>query len=138
MADYPHLQTIVLDATDVRGLAEFYRRLLGLRYLPRDEPPTDGSPDDDGWLVLTDAHGARKLTFQAVPALPRVTWPDASGVAQQLHLDLSVPDRQALELQRERALELGAELLRDRSDDPEESFYVFADPAGHPFCIVVA
>ena len=138
MTEYPQFQTIVLDATNVRELAEFYRKLLGLRYLPRDEPPTDGSADDDRWLVLTDAHGARKLTFQAVPALPRVTWPDASGVAQQLHLDLSVPDRQALELQRERALELGAELLRDRSDDPEESFYVFADPAGHPFCILVA
>lgn len=128
----------MLDATDVRGLAEFYRKLLGLRYLPRDEPPTDGSADDDGWLVLTDAHGARKLAFQAVPTLPRVTWPDASGVAQQLHLDLAVPDREALEIQRERALELGAELLHDRSDDPEESFYVFADPAGHPFCILVA
>ena len=138
MTDYPQLQTIVLDATNVRELAEFYRKLLGLRYLPRDEPPTDGSPDDDGWLVLTDAHGARKLAFQAVPTLPRVTWPDASGVAQQLHLDLAVPDREALEIQRERALELGAELLRDRSDDPEESFHVFADPAGHPFCILVA
>ena len=102
MADYPHLQTIVLDATDVRALAEFYRKLLGLQYLPR------------------------------------VTWPDASGVAQQLHLDLSVPDRESLEIQRERALDLGAEQLLDRADDPEESFYVFADPAGHPFCILVA
>ncbi len=138
MTEYPQLQTIVLDATDVRGLAEFYRKLLGLRYLPRDEPPTDGSPDDDGWLVLTDAHGARKLTFQAVPALPRVTWPDASGVAQQLHLDLTVPDSEGLELQRKRALDLGAEQLLDRADDPDEPLYVFADPAGHPFCIFVA
>ena len=138
MADYPQLQTIVLDAKDVRGLAEFYRKLLGLQYLPRDEPPTDGSVDDDRWLVLTDSRGARKLAFQAVPVLPRVTWPDASGVAQQLHLDLTVPDRETLEIQRERALELGAEQLLDRADDPEESLYVFADPAGHPFCILVA
>ena len=138
MADYPQLQTIVLDATDVRGLAEFYRKLLGLQYLPRDEPPTDGSADNDRWLVLTDAHGARKLAFQAVPALPRVTWPDASGVAQQLHLDLTVPDRAALEVQRDRALALGAEQLLDRSDDSDEPLYVFADPAGHPFCIFVA
>ena len=138
MTDYPHLQTTVLDASYVWALAEFYRKLLGLQYLPRDEPPADGSADNDRWLVLTDAHGARKLTFQAVPALPRVTWPDASGVAQQLHLDLSVPDRESLEIQRERALDLGAEQLLDRADDPEESFYVFADPAGHPFCILVA
>jgi catechol 2,3-dioxygenase-like lactoylglutathione lyase family enzyme len=138
MTDYPQLQTTVLDATDVRGLAEFYRKLLGLQYQPGDEPKADGSPDDLEWLVLTDGHGARQLAFQAVPVLPRVTWPDASGVAQQLHLDLTVPDRDALEIQRERALELGAEQLLDRTDDPEEPLYVFADPAGHPFCVFVA
>ncbi|GAA1768540.1 VOC family protein [Kocuria aegyptia] len=138
MTDYPQLQLTVLDTTDVRGLAEFYRKLLGFQYRPGDEPPTDGSPDDLEWLVLTDAHGARQLAFQAVPVLPRVTWPDASGVAQQLHLDLTVPDRAALEHQRERALGLGAEQLLDRTDDPEEPLYVFADPAGHPFCVFVA
>ncbi|MFC4902290.1 VOC family protein [Kocuria oceani] len=138
MADYPHLQTTVLDATDVRGLAEFYRQLLGLQYRPGDEPPADGAADELEWLVLTDARGGRKLAFQAVPALPRVTWPDASGVAQQLHLDLTVPDRESLEAQRERALELGAEQLLDRADDPDEPLYVFADPAGHPFCLFVA
>ncbi|PAU89277.1 glyoxalase [Kocuria sp. WN036] len=138
MSDYPHLQTTVLDATDVRGLAEFYRKLLGLQYRPGDEPPADGSANDHDWLVLTNADGARQLAFQAVPALPRVTWPDASGVAQQLHLDLTVQDSEALELQRERALELGAEQLLDRADDPDEPLYVFADPAGHPFCIFVA
>ncbi|MEX5256860.1 VOC family protein [Kocuria arenosa] len=138
MTDYPQLQTTVLDATDVRELAEFYRELLGLQYRPGDESSADGSADGHDWLVLTDAQGARQLAFQAVPALPRVTWPDASGVAQQLHLDLTVPDREALERQRERALELGAEELLDRTDDPEEPLYVFADPAGHPFCIFVA
>ncbi|MEX5237750.1 VOC family protein [Kocuria arenosa] len=138
MAEYPQLQTTVLDATDVRELAEFYRELLGLQYRPGDEPPADGSTDDADWLVLTDARGARQLAFQAVPVLPRVTWPDASGVAQQLHLDLTVPDRTALEVQRDRALVLGAEQLLDRTDDPEEPLYVFADPAGHPFCVFVA
>lgn len=138
MSDYPHMQTTVLDATDVRGLAEFYRKLLGLQYRPGDEPQADGSADDHDWLVLTNADGARQLAFQAVPALPRVTWPDASGVAQQLHLDLTVQDSEALELQRKRALELGAEQLLDRADDPDEPLYVFADPAGHPFCIFVA
>lgn len=46
MSDYPHLQTIVLDATDVRRLAEFYRKLLGLRYRPGHEPPADGAAND--------------------------------------------------------------------------------------------
>ena len=57
MTDHPHLQTTVLDATDVRGLAEFYRELLGLRYRPGDEPPAHGAPDDLDWLVLTGADG---------------------------------------------------------------------------------
>jgi hypothetical protein len=29
-------------------------------------------------------------------------------------------------------------VLRDRSDDPDEPLRVYADPAGHPFCIFVA
>jgi len=28
--------------------------------------------------------------------------------------------------------------LFDRSDDPDEPLFVFADPAGHPFCLFVA
>jgi hypothetical protein len=31
-----------IDTTDARGLAEFYRELLGLRYRPGDEPPAGG------------------------------------------------------------------------------------------------
>jgi hypothetical protein len=33
---------------------------------------------------------------------------------------------------------LGAELLEDRSGDTEEPLRVYADPAGHPFCIFVS
>ena len=43
-----------------------------------------------------------------------------------------------LERQRQRAEALGADLLFDRTDDPEEPLYTFADLAGHPFCIFVA
>ncbi len=68
---------------------------------------------------------------------PRPTWPDARS-PQQLHLDLTVPDEAALREQHERALGLGARLLLDRSDDPAERLYVYADPDGHPFCIFVA
>lgn len=32
---------------------------------------------------------------------------------------------------------LGAQVLMDRSDDPEEPLRVYADPAGHSFCIFV-
>jgi catechol 2,3-dioxygenase-like lactoylglutathione lyase family enzyme len=133
--EFPRLFQTVLDTTDVRRLAEFYRRLLGMEYRAGHEPPTDG-PDDRDWLVLLDADG-RRLAFQQVDRLERPTWP-SPGVPQQLHLDLTVPSFDELERQRERAEALGAELLLDRSDDEEEPLYVFADLAGHPFCIFVA
>jgi hypothetical protein len=55
-----------------------------------------------------------------------------------MHLDTAVPDRAALERQRERAVALGAELRFDRSGDPDEPLYVLADPSGHMFCIFAA
>jgi Glyoxalase-like domain len=72
-----------------------------------------------------------------VPALPKATWPEGP-VPQQLHLDLTVPTRAELDAQHEQALALGAQLLEDDADDPEEPLRVYADPAGHPFCIFVA
>jgi catechol 2,3-dioxygenase-like lactoylglutathione lyase family enzyme len=131
--DFPELLQVVLDTTDTRGLAEFYRRLLGLRYRPGDEDPR---PDGDEWLVLRDAAGNNRLAFQQVPALAEATWPEGPR-PQQLHLDLTVPTTEQLDAQHERALALGARLLFDRSDDPEEPLRVYADPAGHPFCILV-
>jgi catechol 2,3-dioxygenase-like lactoylglutathione lyase family enzyme len=138
MGEYPQLLNTVLDCTNAGELAEFYRQLLGVRYRNGDEPPTDGTPDDADWLVLTDANGLRKLAFQQVDDLPRATWPESSGVPQQLHLDFTVPSRAELERQRQRAVVLGAVILLDRNDDPDEPLYVFADLAGHPFCIFVA
>jgi catechol 2,3-dioxygenase-like lactoylglutathione lyase family enzyme len=136
---YPELRQVVLDTTDARRLAEFYRRLLGLAYRPGDEPPPPGEPDPAGrdWLVLLDRSGRPGVAFQQVAELPEVTWPDAE-VPQQLHLDLTVPTAADLDRQHDRALSLGARLLLDRSDDPEELLRVYADPAGHPFCIFVA
>ena len=136
MGEFPTLLHTVLDTTDVRGLAEFYRELLGLRYRPGDEAPAAGEPDDADWLVLTEADGTRRLAFQEVPELPRTTWP-RHDVPMQLHLDLTVPDVAALERQRERAESLGAVVLLDRTDDDEEPLYVLADPSGHPFCVFV-
>jgi catechol 2,3-dioxygenase-like lactoylglutathione lyase family enzyme len=137
MTEYPQLLHTVLDTTRPRELAEFYRELLGLQYRPGDEPPGDGAADDADWLVLVDSEGTRKLAFQQVDSQARTTWPK-HDVPMQLHVDFTVTSTAELQRQRERAEELGAELLLDRTDDPEEPLYVFADLSGHPFCIFVA
>ncbi|MCE3277315.1 MAG: glyoxalase/bleomycin resistance protein/dioxygenase [Propionibacteriaceae bacterium] len=61
----------------------------------------------------------------------------ATNHPQMLHLDTTVPTLSDLQVQHQRALALGARLLRDRSDDEIEPLFVYADPAGHPFCIFV-
>jgi catechol 2,3-dioxygenase-like lactoylglutathione lyase family enzyme len=135
MDSYPRRMHTALDTTDARGLAEFYRVLLGLRYRPGDEPPTDGTADDASWLVLVDDDGNRQLAIQQVDVLPPSTWPSAD-VPMQLHIDYAVPSVQELQRHRERAEELGARVLYDRTAS-DEPLYVLADPAGHPFCLLV-
>jgi hypothetical protein len=133
---YPELVQTVFDTTDARRLAEFWRHLLGLTYRAGDEPPAPSEPDTNGsdWLVLTDSEGRRVLAFQQDDDLIPSTWPEPA-VPQQLHLDLRVRDRSDLDVQSERARDLGARLIFDRADDPEEPLRVFADLDGHPFCL---
>ncbi|QIS10983.1 VOC family protein [Nocardia arthritidis] len=134
----PQLLQTVLDTTDARELAEFYRQLLDLVYRPGDEPPQPGHDDIRGrdWLVLTTRDGLRRLAFQQVDHLPSSTWPD-NEVPQQLHLDMTVGSRAELDAEHGRVLELGGRLRCDRGDDPDEPLRVYADPAGHPFCLFV-
>jgi catechol 2,3-dioxygenase-like lactoylglutathione lyase family enzyme len=134
---FPRFGSVALDSTDARRLAEFYRQLLGFSYRAGDEPPADGRNIDErgrDWLVLTGPGGAPRIAFQQVDELRESTWPD-SAVPQQLHLDLTVPSMEQLEIQHRWAIDLGARLLQDRSHDQEEPLRVYADPDGHPFCI---
>jgi catechol 2,3-dioxygenase-like lactoylglutathione lyase family enzyme len=135
--EYPHLLQTAIDTTDCRGLAEFYRELLGAQYREGDELPSDGSPDDADWLVLVAANGHRLLAFQQVERLEPTTWP-AHDVPMQMHLDFTVTSIDELERHKGRAEALGARVLLDRTDDPDEPLYVLADLSGHPFCLLVA
>lgn len=132
------LRQVVLDTTDARGTAEFWRQVLGWSYRAGDEPPPAGAADPRGtdWLVLRDPAGGVGLAFQQVEALRPSTWPEPE-VPQQLHLDHTVADVAELEAEHARLLGLGARLLLDRSDDPDEPLRAYADPAGHPFCVFV-
>ena|SRR5689334_2882598 len=135
----PSYVQVVLDTPDVRGLAEFYRQFLGYEYRPGDEPPPSGQPDQRGndWLVIRHPSGSPRIAFQYTETLHRTTWPQPD-VPQQLHLDLSVPNKQELDAQHQRVTQLGATLRFDRSEDPQEPLRVYADPAGHMFCVFVS
>ena len=61
----PRIRQVVLDTTDARALAEFYRELFGLAYRPGDEPPPDPGGD-------TGSRGARPdVVRQAASAYAR-------------------------------------------------------------------
>ncbi|OON72988.1 VOC family protein [Streptomyces tsukubensis] len=107
---------IVLDCEDPRALAEFYAALLG-------GTPETGGPD---WINLKDAPGA-PLAFQAAPGFVPPQWPSAEH-SQQFHLDVRVDDLAEAE---QEVLALGAKVL----DKNAKTFWVYADPAGHPFCL---
>jgi hypothetical protein len=100
---FPVIRQTVLDTTDPRRLAEFYRQLFGLRYCPGDEPPAPGQSDPGGqdWLILTSPACGAALAFQKVGELPGATWPDGP-VPQQLHLDATVPTMADLDVAHER------------------------------------
>ncbi|MGD0927787.1 MAG: VOC family protein [Streptosporangiaceae bacterium] len=110
------LQSTVLDCRDPQALARFYSELLGW--------PVVGVDGD--WVDIGDGQG-RRLSFQHAPAHQPPRWPDP-GFPQQVHLDITVQDIDEAE---GKVLALGATLL----SSTEPGFRVYADPAGHPFCL---
>lgn len=117
------LQALVLDCPDPALLAQFYAQLLGGR-LVRD-------PDDPDWAEVQGFEGT-PLAFQRVQDYRPPQWPEQNH-PQQMHLDFDVDD---LEAEEKRVLELGATVL-ERTDqlNPQANWRVYADPAGHPFCL---
>jgi catechol 2,3-dioxygenase-like lactoylglutathione lyase family enzyme len=115
------LEKTVLDCADPRALATFYAEVLGMRF----------TEDHDGgdWIVIGREPGMRELAFQRAEDYAAPRWPDPAH-PQQEHLDIRVDDVDAAE---RAVLTLGATRLPARH---ENGFRVFADPAGHPFCLV--
>jgi catechol 2,3-dioxygenase-like lactoylglutathione lyase family enzyme len=111
------LHSVVIDAPDAHALATFYANLLGME--------VKGAPGDD-WVVATGA--GYRLAFQRATDLQPPDWPDP-GRPQQFHLDIRVADVDEAE---PKVLALGARRLPGGGGD----FRVFADPVGHPFCLV--
>jgi catechol 2,3-dioxygenase-like lactoylglutathione lyase family enzyme len=109
------LFAVTIDAPDAAALARFYAGLLGM------EVTYEGP---EGALITGDG---KSVMFQQVSSYRPPRWPDPAQ-PQQAHLDMIVDDLDAGEA---RALELGAARL----DGGDGQFRVFADPAGHPFCL---
>jgi catechol 2,3-dioxygenase-like lactoylglutathione lyase family enzyme len=113
------LEKTVVDCPDPRALAAFYCAVLGMRV----------NEDDEDWVVIGVSPGQRQLAFQRVDQWnpPEYGNPDRP---QQLNVDIRVDDIAEAE---EQILALGARRLPGRR---ETGFRVYADPAGHPFCLV--
>ena len=128
----------MIDTTDPRVSAEFWRRFLNLVYRQGHEPPAPGADDATGrdWLNPLSRDDRPCLAFQGVDEFTRSTWPEAT-IPQQLHLDSTVGTIEELMSAHSRVIELGGALLHDRSDSPEEPLLVFSDPDGHPFSVFV-
>jgi catechol 2,3-dioxygenase-like lactoylglutathione lyase family enzyme len=110
------LHHVIVDCPDPHALAAFYSELIGL-------PVTYRSAD---FVVIARDDTTSGLAFQLAPDHRPPQWPDPEP-PQQFHLDVMVDDLDAAE---PRVLALGARRL----GSPDGR--VYADPAGHPFCLV--
>ncbi len=115
---------VVVDCPDPRALAAFHAALTGV-------PVADDADDD--WVDL-QRPGSR-LSFQKIKAYVAPEWPN--GAPQQAHLDLEVAGAD-MPAAHDWAVGLGATPL-DPVEPPEagdtRGYRVYADPAGHPFCL---
>lgn len=109
---------VVIDCASPRSLAEFYAGFLDMPHR---------LADNGNWVVISRSDGRLPaLAFRQSDA-PPPRWPDP-GFPQQMHLDIWVDDAKTAA---EQAIKAGATQLPAMGG----SCPVFADPAGHPFCI---
>ena len=106
---------VVYDCPDPAALALFYAELLGLPITYRSH----------NWVVVARDDRTSGFAFQLAPDHRPPDWPDPQR-PQQVHLDVMVDD--LAEGDRD-VRKLGARRLSGGQ-------HVYADPAGHPFCLI--
>jgi predicted enzyme related to lactoylglutathione lyase len=118
------VRSIVLECVEPEPLARFWSEVLDRTIVQRD----------DDWWSLERRDGEARMCFQVSDGYVAPPWPGEHG-EQQVHLDLEVDDLAAA---RSTVLGLGARQLSDVIDEDDDmgEWQVFADPAGHPFCLV--
>ena len=115
------IREVVLNTPDPLALASFWSRLVG------------GTPTEwyDGWVTLEPPPHGQRLSFQ------RAGVPSGAG---EVHVDVLVED---LESAHEAVVAAGGAFLEERwsprpgPDGQPVPWRVYADPAGHRFCLVV-
>jgi predicted enzyme related to lactoylglutathione lyase len=112
-------QVVVFDAADLHLESAFWAGVL------------DGTVDDDGDFHLVFVDGEPRIGVQRAPDHVAPDWPDGQP-GQQVHLDLWVDDFASAH---EKVMGLGARVLKEVEDVGPDRFQVYADPAGHPFCL---
>lgn len=113
-------QVVVFDAADLASESAFWAGVLG------------GEVDaEDAWHMVM-VEGAPRIGVQLAPDHVPPQWPHGAR-KQQIHLDLWVED---FESAHDKVMALGATVLLDAdANDAPDNFQVYADPAGHPFCL---
>ncbi|WP_205475034.1 VOC family protein [Nocardioides sp. SYSU D00038] len=110
---------VVFDAAELHAESTFWAGML------------DGHVfEDDTFHSVIDATGEWRIGVQLAPDHVPPRWPD--GTPQQVHIDLHAEDPGQAH---EQAIRLGATVLRTGDINAAEGHHVYADPAGHPFCI---
>jgi hypothetical protein len=113
-------QVTVFDAAEIETESAFWAAMVGGIVF-----------GDEQFHCVIDDTGNWSIGVQHAPGHVPPDWPD--GAPQQVHLDMHVDNPTETH---EQALALGARLLRAAPDlTSAEGHEVYADPAGHPFCI---
>ncbi|MFC7621668.1 VOC family protein [Microlunatus sp. GCM10028923] len=118
---YGRLVRVVIDCEDPEPVARFWSGMLDMPNRVEESPDRIVVARADGLLPM--------IAAQRVPDYRPPTWPEPDpSYPAQLHFDIGYDDRPA----RERlAVELGASRVPPQGG----SCPVYADPAGHPFCL---
>jgi hypothetical protein len=107
---------VTVNAPNAIELARFYAEITG------------GEPAGNShWATVTGPNG--EIGFQQVQEFRAPDWPEGE-IPMQMHLDFYVEDLQATEA---RVLAAGA--TRFDFQPNSDHCFVYADPAGHPFCL---
>jgi hypothetical protein len=116
MSDTIMLSGVTLNAPDAIALARFYAQITG-----------GTARGNAGWATVTGPNA--DIGFQQIDDFRPPVWP-AGTIPMQMHLDFFVDDLAATEA---RVLAAGA--TRFDFQPNSDHCFVYADPAGHPFCL---